>query len=146
MGITMSSKAIALDLILEKQGIKLNDQDRLDTDSIESFDHIPPIPKYIINREDYDVIASGITTDLLPRRLIGPNEPIGIIPIMYPYMNSNWIPVGIEGGSICCNAVLPETTLKLSTDRTGLTHAPKIGNYRNVIYYLTDELILFSVK
>jgi hypothetical protein len=145
MGITMSSKAIALDMILDKTGIKLDTTDRLDTESVESFDHIPPIPKYFINKTDYDVIASGLTNDLLPRSLTSSTDSVGIIPIMYPYLGTQWVPVGIEGRSICCNAAIPETIQNNFEFRTGYTHDPKVGSHGGTIYCLTDELILFSV-
>jgi hypothetical protein len=149
MGITMSSKAVALDLILDKVGIKLDSQNRLDTESLESLDHIPPIPKYMISKTDYSLISSGITNDLLPTSLLLPSDSVGIIPIIYSYLNLEWVPVGIEGDSICCNAVVPYKVIQndmTSEFRRGLTHDPKVGIYNENLYSLTDELILFSTK
>jgi hypothetical protein len=146
MGITMSSKAVAIDMILEKTGLRLEDIDRLDTESVESFDHIPPIPKYLLSRPEYDSISCGITNDLLPRSLSLPSEPLGIIPIIFPYMGLNWIPVGIEGDSICCNAVRREDEHIQTESRPGITHDPKVGIWNEIVYFLTDELVLFTVK
>jgi hypothetical protein len=120
-----------------------NNSHKLDTESIESFEHIPPIPKYQINKHDFALISCGIVGQLLPRRLMSSSEHIGLIPLTYQYNQLEWVPVGIEGGAICCNAIQKESLYTYQTGG-GYTHEPMIGSYQNEIYCLTDELILLT--
>jgi hypothetical protein len=144
MDITLSGKSVAIDLLIEKACLRpIHNSDRLDVDSVESFEHIPPIPKHQISREDFVFISSGIIGQLLPRRLLASPDAIGIIPLIYRFQNLDWIPVGIEGDAICCNAILPESLYEYKSG-AGYTHDPMIGNYRNEIYCLTDELVLLT--
>jgi hypothetical protein len=143
LDVTLSGKAVAIDLILERTQIQPSLQSKLDIDSIESFEHIPPIPKSTISRADFVHISSGVVSHLLPRILLVPNEPIGTVPFIYIYNGMEVIPVGIEGDSICCNAVIRESlyTYQHESGR-GYTHDPKVCRYNDVVYCLTDELIL----
>ena len=143
MDVTLSGKAIAVDMLLEKTNIKPSDQNKLDVESIESFEHIPPIPKSTINALDFALISSGVVSQLLPRILLLPSEGIATIPMIYRYQDMDMVPVGIEGNSICCNVVIKESlyTYMEGTGR-GYTHDPKVGQYQGDVYCLTDELVL----
>jgi hypothetical protein len=146
MDITLSGKSVAVDLLIERTGISLTlNTDKLDVDSVESFEHIPPIPKHNIDRADFSLISSGITSQLLPRRLLPFPDAIGIIPVIYRFNELDWVPVGIEGDSICCNAIQKEALYNYKVD-AGYTHDPMIGKYGNEIYCLTDELILLTTE
>jgi hypothetical protein len=151
--ITLSGKSIAVDLILEKVQLKPPNQNKLDVDSIESFEHIPPIPKSRIDPTDFALISSGVVSQLLPRSLLHPNEPIGTIPLVYRYKDLEVIPVGLEGDSICCNVVVRESQYTYKGEEgswessgRGYTHDPKVGQYDGTIYCLTDELILLCTQ
>jgi hypothetical protein len=144
MDITLSGKSTAIDLLIEHAGLApLQNSHKLDVDSVESFEHIPPIPVHKITREDFTMISCGITSQLLPRRLLTTPDSIGVIPVIYPFNGIEWIPVGIEGDAICCNAVQSESSYTYQTGG-GYTHEPMIGNYRGEIYCLTDVLILLT--
>lgn len=147
LDITLSGKAVAVDLMLEKAQVRPSEQNKLDVDSIESFEHIPPIPRSTINREDFTYISSGVVCQLLPRTLLLPAEPIGVIPLVYLYNGMYVVPVGIEGDSICCNVIVPESEYNRhrGNKRHGFTHDPKVCSYKDIIYCLTDELILLCV-
>jgi hypothetical protein len=143
MDVTLSGKALAIDLLLEKAHLKPSEHNKLDVDSIESFEHIPPIPKSIISLEDFGLISSGVVSQLLPRLLLQPSEVIGIIPLVYRYKDMDVVPVGIEGDSICCNVVVLESLYTyVEQHRRGFTHCPKVGQYKGHVYCLTDELLL----
>jgi len=147
LDVTLSGKAVAVDLLLEKAGVRPSDRNKLDVESIESFEHIPPIPKSTISPEDFRFISSGVVCQLLPRNLLLPGESIGVVPLVYMYNGMCVVPVGIEGDSICCNVIVPESTYTKhrDTQRQSFTHAPKVCSYEDVIYCLTDELILLCV-
>jgi hypothetical protein len=147
MDITLSGKAIAVDLLLERSNIKPSTQSKLDVDSIESFEHIPPIPKSTINASDFALISSGVVCQLLPRILLLPSEVIGTIPIIYRYKDLDLVPVGIEGDSICCNVIVKESCYMYMENRNrGFTHDPKVGQYNGEVYCLTDELVLLCTQ
>ena len=148
MGITLSGKALALEMILGKTNTVPRDggDPVLDIDSIESLEHIPPIPRYYVSPEDFSHVCSGIILDLLPRSLLIPGEPIGTVPFMYQYLSMNWIPVGLEGSSVCCNALIKESDYVYKTDNRGYTHDPKVVAYVGEVYCLTDELILLTTE
>ena len=139
--ITLMGKSIAVEGIIRSRKRLLSTVSKLDTDSIESFDHVPPIPRSVISASDIQYVSSGITSQLMPRALTLPTESIGNIPLLYRYLDLDWVPVGLEGGAVCCNAVIPES-LHTYMHR-GITHDPKVGLYKGVPYCLTDELILF---
>lgn len=144
----MSGKSLAIDLLIGQTNLQLSTQSKLDVDSIESFEHIPPIPKSTISAVDFNLIASGVVSQLIPRTLLLPNESVGIIPLVYRYKGMNVIPVGIEGEAICCNAIVPESMYSNNYDHCGqgYTHAPKVGQYRGEVYCLTDELLLLCTQ
>lgn len=145
--VTLSGKSQAVDLLLHKLDLRTSQVHKLDVDSIESFEHIPPIPKYTIPEKVFDHLASGLASQLLPRVLLGATEPVGSIPLLYDHVGSAWVPVGIEGDAICCNAVVRETDYVYRDDRrAGFTHAPMVGLYEGVVYCLTDELVLFRAN
>jgi hypothetical protein len=142
--ITLSGKSGAVDLLLERTNLTpSNNSHKLDTESIESFEHIPPIPKSRIGKHDFMTISCGIVSQLLPRRLLSSSDAIGLIPLIYRYNDLDWVPIGIEGDSICCNAIQKES-LYTYKDSGGYTHDPMVGNYQNEIYCLTDEVILLT--
>lgn len=144
LDVTLSGKAVAVDLLLSKASFFPSGTNRLDVESIESFEHIPPIPKSLISAADFLHISSGVVSQLLPRALLLPNEPIGTIPFLYRYSGMDVIPVGIEGDSICCNVVIPESLYAYKEDGGhGYTHDPKVCRYQGIVYCLTDELVLF---
>jgi hypothetical protein len=144
--VTMSSKAVAVDLLLSHTQIKVSDVDTLETQSPDSFDHIPPIPMHSIDDGSFATISSGIMDDLLPAVLMDEDNVIPILPIMYQFMNRYWVPIGIEGDRICCNAVMLHTEYMKNTSnvRMGITHAPRLGMYNSTLYCLTDECVLFQ--
>jgi hypothetical protein len=147
MDVTLSGKAIAIDMLLAKTNIKPSSQNKLDVDSIESFEHIPPIPRSTINAIDFASISSGVVSQLLPRILLLPSETIGTIPMIYRYNDMDMVPVGIEGDSICCNVVIKESLYTYMDDiGRGYTHDPKIGQYQGEVYCLTDELVLLCAQ
>ena len=147
MDVTLSGKAIAVDLLLERANIKPSDRNKLDVDSIESFEHIPPIPKSTINAFDFALISSGVVSQLLPRILLLPLEAIGTIPIIYRYKDLDVVPVGIEGDSICCNVVVKESLYSyMEGTSRGYTHDPKVGQFKGEVYCLTDELVLLCTQ
>lgn len=137
--ITLMGKSLAVDVLFTTVPPEL--VSKLDTDSIESFEHIPPIPKSMISAADFHHVSSGIVSHLLPRALALPGESIGNIPLLYRYLDLDWVPVSLEGGAVCCNAVIPEALYTYM--HRGITHDPKVGLYKDVPYCLTDELILF---
>jgi hypothetical protein len=144
MDITLSGKSLAIDLLVKQAGLTPHQNcHKLDVDSVESFEHIPPIPRHTITREDFTFISRGITSQLLPRRLLTTPDSIGVLPVLYHFNNADWVPVGIEGDAICCNAIQTESSYTYQVGG-GYTHEPMIGNYRGVIYCLTDELILLT--
>jgi hypothetical protein len=143
MDVTLSGKATAVDLLLEKAHLQPSENNKLDVDSIESFEHIPPIPKSTISLADFSLISSGVVSHLLPRSLLLSNEPIGTIPLVYRYKDLDVIPVGIEGDSICCNVIVRESLyMYVEGPGRGYTHDPKVGLYNGDVYCLTDELLL----
>jgi hypothetical protein len=144
--VTLSGKATAVDMILTQLGIQPSMQNKLDTESIESFEHIPPIPKNKISHTDFVHISRGLVSQLLPRSLLILNEPISTVPFIYNHNGIDMIPVGIEGDSICCNAVCKESIYSYHDVKTrGYTHDPKVCDYNGEIYCLTDELVLLCV-
>jgi len=145
--ITLSGKSQAVDLMLQRLGHQPSLVHKLDVDSIESFEHIPPIPKCPISQGVFDHLSSGLACQLLPRMLLGPLEPVGSIPLLYEHVGRAWVPVGLEGDAICCNAVVLETDFVYpNSQHNGYTHAPMVGRYEGVVYCLTDELVLFCVN
>lgn len=142
--ITMVGKMIAVDQLLSYTHLKLSRRNQLDTVSVDSFEHIPPIPTHSISAQDYEYIYKGVVSHLLPRRLMVPGEVPGSIPLLYTYKDVQWVPVGIEGSSICCNAVCTEKHYKTHYNHAAITHEPMVGEYKKVVYVLTDELILFT--
>lgn len=144
--VTYSGKAIAIDAILDKVNIRPSDTDKLDVNSLESFEHIPPIPRYSINSADFLHISSGITSGLVPRSLLVPSECIGSIPLTYNIKGKTWVPVGIEGDAVCCNSIVNEECYVYKDGPKGVTHDPKVGIYKSAVYCLTDELILLSTS
>jgi hypothetical protein len=146
LDVTLSGKAIAIDLLLNKAQIIPSIQSKLDVDSIESFEHIPPIPRSKISPQDFGYISSGVVSQLLPKSLLFADEPIGTVPFIYNYRGMRVIPVGIEGDSICCNVVVEESLYVYKDDRgRGYTHDPKVCQCDSIVYCLTDELILLCV-
>ena len=145
--ISLSGKAIAVDSLLEHLHISPSTgPNRLDTESIDSLEHIPPIPKYHVEKDIYQKLYSNISSQLLPASLMIPGDIIGTIPFIYSFMDQLWVPVGIEGELICCNVVIKESEYKTcDIFNYGYTHLPKIGKYENDIYCLTDELILVGL-
>ena len=140
MDVTLSGKSQAIDLLLEKTQLTPSELNKLDVTSIESYEHIPPLPKSTISLADFNLISCGVVSQLLPRRL---SETIGMIPLVYRYKDMDVIPVGIEGASICCNIIVPEVSYTYVAEGVrGYTHDPKVGLYQGVVYCLTDELIL----
>jgi hypothetical protein len=138
---TYSGKSQAVDCMLQKLSILPSVAHKLDVDSIESFEHVPPIPKYVLPSEEIVHLSRGLASQLTPRVLLGPSEPLGIIPLVYMYHGQWWVPVGIEGDAICCNALVREADYVHSG--RGYTHAPIVGVYQETVYCLTDELVLF---
>ena len=141
-GVTMSGKSSAVDAILVATGCPASSVSRLEVDSIESFEHVPPLPRATIPPDDHQQILGGITISMVPRALIRPDESPGIIPLLYPYKGQLWVPVGIEGPAVCCNAVVAEASYRYR-ENGGTTHLPKMGIFRETPYCLTDELVLF---
>ena len=143
LDVTLSGKAIAIEMLIEHSGIPMYNINQLDIDSLESFEHVPPIPKHKISGKDYELVTSGIASQLIPRVLLQPGETVGTIPLIYQYKGLDWIPVGIEGDALCCNAIIKESLYVYKEGpRRGVTHDPKIGIYKSIIYCLTDELLL----
>lgn len=143
MGITLAGKAFAVDLLLEEYKIIPSTINKLDLDSVESFDHVPPIPKYVIDRSTFETISRCIVSHLMPRSLLTGDEQIGEIPFLYDFLKIQWVPTGIEGNSICCNRVTIESDFVYNR-MGGFTHEPKLGIYNGATYCLTDEVILLS--
>jgi hypothetical protein len=146
--VTLSGKAAAIELLLTKADLRPSPLSKLDTESIESFEHIPPIPKSTISRADFIHISSGVVSHLLPRILLLPNETIGTIPFIYRYNGMDVIPVGIEGDAICCNVIVKESKYAYKEEGRGhgYTHDPQVCRYNGDVYCLTDELILLCAQ
>jgi hypothetical protein len=140
--VTFSGKSLAVDLLLKQSGMTPSTDHKLDLCSIESLEHIPPIPKDRIGEFDFLRLSTGIISHLLPRSLLSLNEPITEVPILYEYKGGLLLPVGLEGDSICCNVVIPEDIYCKYRLGTGITHQPQVCIYQDIVYCLTDELVL----
>jgi hypothetical protein len=147
MEVTLSAKSQAVDLILDQTRFEPSLVHKLDVDSVESFEHVPPIPRYLLPEVEVSHISQGLSSQLVPRVLLGPTDPVGTIPLVYVYQGRSWVPVGIEGSAICCNAIVLEKDYEyMEGPRRGFTHAPKVGMYNGRVYCLTDELVLFCAN
>jgi hypothetical protein len=147
MEVTLSGKAVAVDLILGAARVAPSLVHKLDVDSVESFEHVPPLPRYRIPEAEVAYISRGISSQLVPRVLLGAAEPVGSIPLIYPHLGQSWVPIGIEGASICCNAVvLEQDYVHMAGPQRGFTHAPQVGIHNGQAYCLTDELVLFCAN
>ena len=144
--VSLSGKAIAVEMLLDHTNvIPSTDAPVLDTDSVDSLEHVPPIPKYYVSKQIYDMLHNNICSQLLPESLILPGDSIGTISYLYTFLNRDWVPVSIEGESICCNAVIKKSNYNVYAKFvSGYTHLSKIGTFKDELYILTDELILIS--
>lgn len=141
--VTLTGKAAAVDMILEHSDTRLDTIDRLDMTSVESYDHIPPLPLHRIPVKDFEMLKRHLSTELWPESLLVPGEEHGRIHILYDALGIQWTPVRIEGQNICCNAVVKKSEYK-RLSYGSLTHEPKMGIYKNIQFCLTDELALFA--
>ena len=141
--VTMSGKSVAIDTMINKLGLALSSTNRLDVDSVESLEHIPPVPRSVIPEADFLRLTSHLTVTLLPRCLLNDTDPIPSIPYIWTYKDMQVVAIGLEGDVVCCNVVIPESDL-ISPLRGGYTHAAAIGIYEGRVYCLTDEVLLFA--
>jgi hypothetical protein len=144
--VSISGKAIAVDMILAQMDISPTSGVRiLDTESVDSLEHIPPIPKHRVSKEVYAMLHDNICGQLLPLTLLIPGDPVGCISYIYTFLGKKWVAVGIEGDSICINAIVNENEYETYAKfHYGYTHQSQIGKYKEDIYYLTDELVLVN--
>lgn len=146
MTVSLSGKAIAVDMLLHHTKIfPPTNESILDVDSVESLEHVPPIPRYYVTRDIYHSLHNNICSQLVPEKLLLSGDTIGTISFLYTFLDRQWVPVSIEGASICCNAVIKKSEYKTYENFTcGYTHLSKIGKFENDLYLLTDELILIG--
>jgi len=143
--ITLTGKSTVIDIILTHENLTpQNNVNKLDTTSVESFEHIPPIPKYVVTTDEFNDICMGIVSHLMPRCLMEPGDVIDIIPRIHHLNGMVLVPTGIEGTSVCCTVIVRESDYVYKMDG-GPTHAPKVGLYQGVVYCLTDELVLLTL-
>ena len=146
--ITMSGKSTAIDLILKHTGYVPPETNQLDVSSLESLDHIPPIPRISVGLDTINLLSTHISGILYPRSLLDPaDDQIPEVSCMYRVHGLDVIPLGLEGTAIHCVAVVKESeylsTLVQCSSRS-YTHDPRVCLYKSQVYCLTDESVLLS--
>ena len=144
LDVTMSGKATAIELLLTTLGIQPSSTNRLDLHSVESFEHVPPVPRHTIPTADFLRLTHNLVGPLLPRCLLLDTDLIPQIPFIWSYRGLPLVAVGLEGDVVCCHVVVPEANYVYNPQ--GYTHAPLVGLFEGVVYCLTDEVLLLGVE
>ena len=146
--ITMSGKSTAIDLILTHSGYVPPETNQLDVSSIESLDHIPPIPRIPVGLDTINLLSTHISGILYPRSLLDPaDDQIPEVFYIYQVHGLDVIPLGLEGTAIHCVAVIKESeylSALLHCSPRSYTHDPRVCLYEGHVYCLTDESVLLS--
>lgn len=136
--ILISSKAIGLRKLLKN--LKFSKTNKLDTTSLASQGHVPPLPKHIISQEFYNRLREAINPGLRP---FIENE----VPNVFEWANKLWIPLRLEDQAISVQRCVPLETFITSGKYTGsLATKPFVVRYNDILYALIEDTCLLLVQ
>lgn len=144
--VTTGVKTDAMQHILRLSQYQDTGTNILYTPSINMYEHTPPIPLHKVSDTVFAYVSTKLVDDYRPLALYDIDNVIPSIVYLLEWGGLQWAPIRFEGDYILCTRVQPADESESFTywSVPGYTHAPMVGLYNSVHYYLSDESMLIT--